>query len=341
MRSWRPTSARLASAFSRAALRDIFLTSVSASVTLRRASRWGYRLKRWNTMPIWLRSSCRRRARLTTLSVYGKQRRSSNVRVPASGTSSRFIIRSNVLLPPPLGPKITTCSPLRTRTVMPLITSTCPNDLWTSFSSRRAPAVEGTSAATLEEKPPAVGDKRVSCDVAGLGRAQEENDRCDVVRLPDPSHRDPRELPRHALLRGQRRLRHLGRGRARSDRVDVDPMRRELGGHRYCHLPYRAFARVVRHLGVGRGDKGRRRREVDDLAPALGHHQPGRCLRAEENAFYVDAHLPVPVGLGVVEDRSRDRDAGVVDQDVDDTVDADCLIEQTGDIFWSRHVDGH
>src|SRR5438045_2380972 len=222
-------------------------------------------------MPIRLRSSCRRRARLTTLSVNGKQRRSSNVRVPESGTSSRFIIRSNVLLPPPLGPKITTCSPLRTRTVMPLITSTCPNDLWTSFSSRRAPAVEGTSAATLEEKPPAVGDQGVSCDVTGLGRAQEENDRCDIVRLPDPSHRAPRALPCHSFLGGQRRLGHLRRGRSRSDRVDVDPMRRELGGHRYCHLPDRAFARVVSHLGVRRGEKGRRVREVDELATAPGH----------------------------------------------------------------------
>src|SRR5207249_10741750 len=112
--------------------------------------------------------------------------------------------------------KTTRSSPLRTRTVMPMITSTCPNDLWTSFSSRRAPAVEGTSAATLEEKPPAVSDKGVSCDVTGFGRAQEENDRCDVVRLPDPSHRDPRELPRHTFLGGQRRLGHLGRGRSRS-----------------------------------------------------------------------------------------------------------------------------
>src|SRR5436189_1275827 len=260
-------------------------------------------------MPIWLRSCCSRRARFITLSVYGKYCLSSNVSVPESGTSSRFIIRSNVLLPPPLGPKITTCSPLRTRTVMPLITSTCPNDLWTSFSSRRAPAVEGTSAATLEEKPPAVSDQGVSCDVAGLGRAQEENNRCDVVRLPDPSHRDPRELPRHALLRGQRRLRHLGRGRARSDRVDVDPMRRELGGHRYCHLPHGAFARVVRHLGMGRRHKGRRRREVDDLAPALGDHQPCRRLRAEEDAFYVDAHLPVPADPGGVRERAGDHAA--------------------------------
>src|SRR2546425_7033255 len=246
MRSWRPTSARLASAFSRAALRDIFLTSVSASVTLRRASRWGYRLKRWNTMPIWLRSCCSRRARFTTLSVYGKYCLSSNVSVPESGTSSRFIIRSNVLLPPPLGPKITTCSPLRTLIVTPLITSTCPNDLWTSFNSRRAAEAGARPALTLEKEPSTVCDQRVARDVARLGRAQEQDHRRNVIRLTDPAHWDPGELPRHAFVRRERAFGHLGRRRARRNRVDVDSVRGQLRRHRHGHLAHSTLARVIR-----------------------------------------------------------------------------------------------
>src|SRR3989454_2743950 len=317
MRSWRPTSARLASAFSRAALRDIFLTSVSASVTLRRASRWGYRLKRWNTMPIWLRSCSSRRARFTTLSVYGKYCLSSNVSVPESGTSSRFIIRSSVLLPPPLGPKITTCSPLRTLIVTPLITCRCPNDLWTSFSSRRALEPGRSTAVTLEEEPSTVCDQRVASDVARLGRAQKQDHGRDVIRLTDAAHRDPRQLPRHAVVRGERALGHLGRRRAGRDGIDVDAVGCQLRRHRNGHLTYRALAGVISDLRMRGRNKGGCGREVDDLALAAGDHDSRRGLRAEKDPFDVDVHLAIPFRLRVFDQWPGHGDARVVDEDVD------------------------
>src|SRR5689334_554309 len=143
-------------------------------------------------MPIWLRSCCSTWCLFRAFSFCGKYCLPSNVIVPESGSSSRFINRRSVLLPPPLGPKITTCSPLRTVTVMPLITSTWPNDLWTSLSSSSNPPPAALSTLTSVQEPSAVRDEGVAGDVACLGGAEEEHGRRDVVRLSHTAHRDAR-----------------------------------------------------------------------------------------------------------------------------------------------------
>ena len=52
--------------------------------------------------------------------------------VPDDGSSRKLMHRSNVLLPDPDRPKMTTTSPLCTSMLMPFRTSRCPKDLWTS-----------------------------------------------------------------------------------------------------------------------------------------------------------------------------------------------------------------
>ena len=64
----------------------------------------GKRLKCWNTMPIFRRT--------TSMSVLGSVMTSpSKVMVPEVGSSSRFRLRRNVDLPEPEGPMMTILSP--------------------------------------------------------------------------------------------------------------------------------------------------------------------------------------------------------------------------------------
>src|SRR6266849_15061 len=319
----------------------MFFTSVRARVTLCRASRCGYRLKRWNTMPIWLRRCCSTRCLISAFSVCGKYCLPSKVMVPESGSSSRFIIRSSVLLPPPLGPKITTCSPLRTVTVMPLITSTWPNDLWMSLSSSRGPAPAAMSTLTSVQEPSAIRDQGVAGDVARLRGAEEEHDRRDVVRLSHAADRDARELPREPFFGGERAPRHLGGGRSRGDGVDVDAVRRELRGDRDRHLTYRALAGVVSDLGLRRRHERGRGGEVNYLPLAPRDHHARRLLAAEEHALHVDPHLAVPILLRVVDQRTRDGDPRVVHHDVDGSVPLHRRGEQPAHVRGLRDVQLH
>src|SRR5579883_94356 len=76
--------------------------------------------------------------------------------VPSSGRSSRLIVRRKVLLPPPLGPTITTTSPFATRMLIPFSTCNPPNLLCTfsassTHSSARVPSSRGVLLGVMGE----------------------------------------------------------------------------------------------------------------------------------------------------------------------------------------------
>ena len=84
---------------------------VCARITFSIAVRCGNRLNRWKTMPTFWRSRARSRA---ATRVPENTVSSPTCTSPESGTSSRLMQRSSVLLPPPLWPRIVTISPAAT-----------------------------------------------------------------------------------------------------------------------------------------------------------------------------------------------------------------------------------
>ena len=104
----------------------IFFILIGAKVILSKTVIWGNRLKFWNTIPIF----CLTSSILTFLSVIFL---SSNNIWPSVGSSSKFIHLKTVLLPDPLGPTITTISPLSICKSIPLSTCKFPNDLFKLF----------------------------------------------------------------------------------------------------------------------------------------------------------------------------------------------------------------
>ncbi len=87
-------------------------TLTGASIRFSITVRWGHRLYCWNTMPTLRRKAWAWRLNSAAERLDGKENSLSAMRsTPASGVSSRFIIRSSELLPAPLGPSNTKVSP--------------------------------------------------------------------------------------------------------------------------------------------------------------------------------------------------------------------------------------
>ena len=99
--------------------------------------------------------------------------------------------------------------------------------------------------------------------------------------------------------------------------VDPDPERAELGGEQPDLVGLVGLRRAVGDV-VRAGEQGVLADDVDDVAAeALLDHDPGRLARDEERAAGHDVVLEVPVVDGRLEQRLRDRQAGVVDDEVD------------------------
>ena len=110
---------------------------------------------------------------------------------------------------------------------------------------------------------------------------------------------------------------HLGLDIAGADRVDADAVARPFHGERARQMDEPGLRRVVgRHLAdrAQAQDRG----DVDDAArPLVGHPALGRALRHQPGAAQVGVDDGVPVLLRHLERGLHDRDAGVVDDDVD------------------------
>src|SRR3954468_3236422 len=128
----------------------------------------------------------------------------------------------------------------------------------------------------------AVHHDRLAREVRGLVAAHERDERRDLARVARPPRRDAGALLRVrvlVLLAGHRRRDLAGR-----DRVDRDPVLRELERHHLRQQPEAALRRAVRRAALER-DVLVDRRDVDDPpAAAGGDHPPRGGLRAEERA---------------------------------------------------------
>ncbi|SKZ84800.1 Uncharacterised protein [Mycobacteroides abscessus subsp. abscessus] len=151
-----PTRSRSSSArFSASAL--FFLrTLVGASVTFWRIVLCANRLNDWKTIP----TSARRVARSRPSS--GSNRPSTRIS-PESMGSSRLIVRHNVDLPEPDGPRTTTTCPAGTSRSMSLRTCSSPKCFCTFLSTIMLVPVAGAGVAGPTAEPP-VGESVITVD---------------------------------------------------------------------------------------------------------------------------------------------------------------------------------
>ena len=109
---------------------------------------------------------------------------------------------------------------------------------------------------------------------------------------------------------------HVGCDQRRRHRVDGDA---------FLDEPRRVAARQSFHAGLGgvvvhadgAGAARRTRGDVDDPAPLARPHHGQHGLRAQERRFQVDRDGAVEIVLGQIIDAAHDRDAGIVDENVD------------------------
>src|SRR3954471_10702410 len=161
----------------------------------------------------------------------------------------------------------------------------------------------------------AVPHDRLAREVRGLVAAHERDERRDLARVARPPRRDAGALLRVrvlVLLAGHRRRDLAGR-----DRVDRDPVLRELERHHLRQQPEAALRRAVRRAALER-DVLVDRRDVDDPpAAAGGDHPPRGGLRAEERAGEVRLEDVTPRAERDLEERRRVAGARVVDEHVE------------------------
>src|SRR5262249_22049897 len=127
-------------------------------------------------------------------------------------------------------------------------------------------------------------------------------------------HPPPRELGLGVI--GDQ-LRHAGVDRSRADAVHVHPARAELDRQRARETDHAVLRRGVRRDGAGGADAFRGR-DVDDAPLAIAHEMWQAGPDHPRVSVQVDLERRVPGRIEVVHlDRCWDRDARVVDQDVD------------------------
>ena len=89
--------------------------------------------------------------------------------------------------------------------------------------------------------------------------------------------------------------------------------------------------------GAARGTGG----DVDDAAPFARPHHRQHGLRAEEDRFQVHQNGLIEIGLGKFVEAAHDRDAGVVDEDIDRTEVTCDLFDHFCDGGGLRHIGGN
>src|SRR2546429_1227536 len=201
-----------------------------------------------------------------------------------------------------------------------------------------------------------IDHERLTRDIPRLLGGEKDRRRADVLRLLLASHRHDvgdtllEHLPRrHALERrvglrdvGGELLPEVGPQDAGADRVDGDPVWRQLLGHDAGERDHALLGHAVgRHRQ--RRERPRDGRDVDDPPRlALDEIRRNRLAR-EEDRFRVDRERAVPIFLGVVREwhagrRPRTR---VVDEDIDLPEPLARALDHHLDVRGARHVRLH
>ena len=176
---------------------------------------------------------------------------------------------------------------------------------------------------------------------APASEASSSNGPVELVGAAEAALRDAR-AQLFAGLGGEEVAVQLGLHVAGGERVDANPVARQLERHRPGQMHHPGLRCAVRRNGASdalAGDRG----DVDDSAAALGGDQAARAfLRHQPGALQVGVEDAVPVGLGLLEQRPRHRHAGVVDDHVGDAALGLDLVEagldagQVGDVEAQR-----
>ena len=145
-------------------------TFIGASVMFRMTLRCGNRLNDWNTMP----TSCRMASMFRTSFDSSTP---STMMSPRWCSSSRLIVRMNVDLPEPEGPRMTTFSSRRTVVETPLSTWNAPNHLCTSRATMMSSGPIPWPLLTIGSSP------RASC--CPMRALSSQSGACDYLR-PTP-----------------------------------------------------------------------------------------------------------------------------------------------------------
>src|SRR5580765_4711897 len=110
--------------------------------------------------------------------------------------------------------------------------------------------------------------------------------------------------------------RHIGVGRAGTNRVDGDPIGTELTRQRFYEADDRRFRRRI--VGkLTRAVMSDRRCDADYAPAFLPAHGGNEGAGAEKVAAEIDVECAIPVFLGLIDHRRFEVDAGVVDQNID------------------------
>jgi hypothetical protein len=172
----------------------------------------------------------------------------------------------------------------------------------------------------LEEADLALRDEEdLAVDARRLLAAETRDQDGDVLGLLRDLHQVVRPHGRIAALlaeRLDRRRDHPRLRRGRVHRVDRDVPGREIPGDHVRQPEDAALAGTIRSI-AGHADDSRARDEVHDPAPALLHHVGDRMARTVEGAFDVAVADLLEELCIELPDRLRDRESGVVDEDVD------------------------
>src|SRR5262245_10065030 len=185
---------------------------------------------------------------------------------------------------------------------------------------------------------PAVEIHGLAGHEAGGGGGQIHRQGRHLLGLADTARGNPREEPladlgvRHG---GPRNVRvHV----ARREAIDLDAVARPLGGKAPCEPAHRRLARAVG--GVARhAQHAIHGTQVDDLAPAARDHARRHRPGAAEHRREVRHQHVVPFLVAHVERGLVERDAGIVDEDVDGAEGRLRILHGRPDLLAARHVE--
>jgi signal transduction histidine kinase len=154
--------------------------------------------------------------------------------------------------------------------------------------------------ATLEGRHvragyPAVDEERRGGDERGVVAGQERDRGGDLLGLGEPAHRHVHEPALGPLRVGREKLAQQRRvHRPRAQRVDPDPLARELHAELTGHGQHAALGRGVGDLRRGRAHHGDERGGVHDGPAPLRAHVADRFLTAQVHRGQVDLLHPAP-----------------------------------------------
>ncbi len=108
------------------------------------------------------------------------------------------------------------------------------------------------------------------------------------------------------------------RDAARANHADANAMFPEIFRHASGETDNTPFGGAI-NAAAGEGAFARQGADIDDVARAAADHRRRHRPREEKDTFEIGGHYPIPIALGFFMRRAKQADAGIVDEDGDET----------------------